>query len=81
MQLVRGRSKGERKSRLNDDSRQRHEQSRKSRTESEPGAQGGAAPPPPPPDALYSLSEALSPKKGSCSIMSIGILMLGTFSL
>lgn len=81
MLLVRGESKGERKSRLNDDSRQRHEQSRKSRTESEPGAQGGAAPPPPPPGALYSLSEALSPKKGSCSIMSIGILMLGTFSL
>lgn len=30
---------------------------------------------------VYSLSEALSPKKGSCSIMSMGILMLGTFSL
>lgn len=80
MQLVRGGSKGGRKSSLNDDSRQRHERSRKSRTESEPGARGGAAPPPPP-DAVYSLSEALSPKKGSCSIMSIGILMLGTFSL
>lgn len=30
---------------------------------------------------IYSLSEALSPKKGSCSIISMGILMLGTFSL
>ena len=30
---------------------------------------------------FYSLSKDLSPKKGSFSIISIGILMLGDFSL
>lgn len=48
----------------------------------EPGqAQRVSSPPELQVGLSYSLSEALSPKKGSCSIMSMGILMLGTFSL
>lgn len=45
------------------------------------GEQRAALPRAPQVRFIYSLSEALSPKKGSCSIMSMGILMLGTFSL
>lgn len=57
----------------------RHTQSRRARTGS--GRQRVSFPPELQVGLSYSLSEALSPKKGSCSIMSMGILMLGTFSL